>query len=156
LIEKENAYRNLILDTFSLKEVIADRDSALRAVISSISPDIDPNSEAITARILRGDLAEHVQKHPGRYQLSGDELETWKSSTTRRETTVGFIELEMLSDYLERQIYIYSYKNSGLGLDGGPQPAQSGKLGNSYDAHPLNLYHDPVRNHFLPMQARHA
>lgn len=157
-LTKENAYRNLILNDFSLKDIVSDRNSSLRAIISALNPDIDPNSEEITALILRGDIIQQVIKNPDRYQVhfngSGISFNEWCNQIANSEAPIGTFELSVMCDLLETPIHIYSYENATIGSQGTLEPGREGKLGDQFSRPPLNLYFDPVRNNFHPMEKR--
>lgn len=157
-IEKENIYRNLILSSFELKEIVADKSSAFRAVISSINCDIDPKSEEITAMILRGDLVDHVIKHPEKFvtffRKRGVDPEQWISQVASPEYYLGDFELEILCDLLEVTIHLYSYQTPCIGRKGKITSSDNGKLGSCSTGRTLCLYYDPVRSHYRPMFAR--
>lgn len=157
-IAKENAYRNLILTNYALKDVVADKNGALRAIIASLNPDIDPNSEEITSLILRGDIIQHVIKNPENYQLQFQGSDTafneWCNQIANSEASIGTFELRVMSDLLETPIHVYSYDNAKISSKGTIEPGREGKLGEQFNNSPLNLYYDPVRHNFHPMEER--
>lgn len=157
-IAKENAYRNLILTNYALKDMVADQNSALRAIISSLNPEIDPNSEEITSLILRGDIIQQVIKNPDRYQVqfqgSDSAFNEWCNLVANSEAPIGTFELRVLCDLLETPIHIYSYDNAKLSSRGTIEPGKDGKLGDQFSRSPLNLYYDPIRGSFHPMEER--
>jgi hypothetical protein len=160
-IEKECAYRNLILSEFELKEVISDKNSGLRALISSFYSKIDPNSEEMTATILRGDIINHATMNPEVFQeyASGEpnqielKFPEWQKKMAEGESPIGIFELKILNDLLETPIRIFSFEHPSLDAHGNIEPEHTLDNKASCDKNPINLYFDPIRKNYLCMKA---
>jgi len=162
-IAKEDAFRNLILQQFHIEEVISDNHCGLRAIICAVTPGIDPNSEEITAIILRGDIIQHIMKNPKIYQeyngakdikdpeLLKASLREYCSRMVNSETPIGELEIMTMSEILKTPIHIISYNNPGIGTNGEIVSGGDNTFGKNYEREPIFLYFDPVRSHYLPM-----
>lgn len=132
---KEAAFRQLISTEFTLKEVVNDENNALRAIISALNPEIDSGSQLATAQILRGDIIDHVRKHP---ELKED-IQGWSAKISNPETPIGKFEIQVMSEILESPIHILSYHDTKSALAPTPMPERA-----------LYLYFDPIRSYHQP------
>lgn len=152
---KERAFRKLVCSRFEMHEVIHDSHCGLRAVIHAMNPDMDENSQKITAIILRGDLIEFIRSHHQDYSWISDKdtLEDYCSLISKTEMPIGSQEIEIMSDLLKTPIHVFCYKDAHISEAGELIPGQHRMLGKRYNNNePVPLYFNPLENRYFPLK----
>jgi hypothetical protein len=153
-IEKEQAFRKLVLEKFDIREVVTDSNCGLRAVISCLNPELDRNSEDITTVILKGDLVDYVMKHPDIIE-GGNEPEILKrycSEMSKCDAHVGLNELRIMSEMLESPIHIYRYEDARLDDQNKVCAGKKSIFGSQYTMKkPISIYYDPLNEVYFPL-----
>lgn len=150
---KENAFRELLLEKFELRDVIADKNGGIRAIICSLINDIDPQSEEITVTILRGDILEHLMRN-SRVDGNFHSMKDYCSQMAKEDIPIGKIEIQAMADILERSIHLFSFENFMIGEQHEIQPEKEFIFGGEYDSEPLLVYFNPIDFRYQPMKSR--
>ncbi len=155
-ILKEKSFRNMVLKTFECKQIINDQNCGLRALVSALNREIDSESEAMAASILRGDIVDHVHKNPETFRpyLEKEEkitLDEWKKQMATSKRTIGIFEIWIMSQILENPIYVFSFGKTQLDTGGQWLSSTENTFGTEYNKAPISLYYNPISTQYMPM-----